>query len=394
VRKRVDIYKKDIALQRKIDSIKNSELSKRNKSTILNFADNCFADGLSMHRVLFYLGHLERVAKWLKKDFEEASKEDIISLLKSIEGMDYSDWSKMNYRIVLKRFYKWAAGGDEYPDTVKWVRTTRKNLNHTLPEELLTEEDIAGLIDAASHPRDKALIFVLYESGCRIGELCSLQLKHVEFDKYGAVLLVEGKTGQRRIRIISSTPQLATWMDVHPLKDKRGSPLWVGIGTRGKNEQIDYASIRALIRRAAKKAGITKRLNPHIFRHSRATHLASALTEAQMNEYFGWVQGSSMPSTYVHLSGRDVDDALLRIHGMKEEKEEKVKLKPKTCVRCGQLNSSVSKFCTKCGAVLDIQTALDLEEEMEEIDNQLTDLLQDEKVQDFLIKRMKEIGIG
>jgi len=34
-----------------------------------------------------------------------------------------------------------------------------------------------------------------------------------------------------------------------------------------------------------------------------------------MCEYFGWIQGSDMPSTYVHLSGRDIDNAILRIHG-------------------------------------------------------------------------------
>lgn len=44
--------------------------------------------------------------------------------------------------------------------------------------------------------------------------------------------------------------------------------------------------------------------------------MANYLTEAQMNDYFGWVQGSGMPSVYVHLSGRDVDDAILKANGI------------------------------------------------------------------------------
>jgi len=44
--------------------------------------------------------------------------------------------------------------------------------------------------------------------------------------------------------------------------------------------------------------------------------MANYLTEAQMNLYFGWVQGSDMPSVYVHLSGRDVDDAILKANGI------------------------------------------------------------------------------
>jgi len=40
------------------------------------------------------------------------------------------------------------------------------------------------------------------------------------------------------------------------------------------------------------------------------------LTEAQIDAYFGWIQGSDMPSIYVHLSGRDVDDAVLKANGI------------------------------------------------------------------------------
>ncbi len=64
-------------------------------------------------------------------------------------------------------------------------------------------------------------------------------------------------------------------------------------------------------------AGIQKRgLYLHLFRHSRATELASYLTEAQMKQYFGWVRNSDTPSVYVHMGGRDVDRALLRYYGV------------------------------------------------------------------------------
>jgi integrase/recombinase XerD len=44
--------------------------------------------------------------------------------------------------------------------------------------------------------------------------------------------------------------------------------------------------------------------------------MANYLTEAQMNVYFGWTQGSDMPGVYVHLSGRDIDDAVLNANGI------------------------------------------------------------------------------
>jgi integrase/recombinase XerD len=47
--------------------------------------------------------------------------------------------------------------------------------------------------------------------------------------------------------------------------------------------------------------------------------MANYLTEAKMNAYFGWIQGSDMPSIYVHLSGRDIDDAVLKANGIIEK---------------------------------------------------------------------------
>ena len=73
--------------------------------------------------------------------------------------------------------------------------------NHTLPEEILAPEDIKGISSAATNPRNRAMVAVLYESGCRIGEFLGLKLKNVEFDIHGAVIIVSGKTGMRRVRV-------------------------------------------------------------------------------------------------------------------------------------------------------------------------------------------------
>jgi len=112
----------------------------------------------------------------------------------------------------------------------------------------------------------------------------------------------------------------------------------------------------------ADKAGIKKKVNPHAFRHARATFLANELTDAQLNEHFGWKQNSDMSSVYVHLSGRDVDKALLKIHGI-EKKEKKEKQKFHTCKRCREKNSPHKKFCGRCGAPLSLKTVLSKEDE-------------------------------
>ena len=199
----------------------------------------------------------------------------------------------------------------------------------------------------------------------------------------------------RRIRIISSVPHLATWIENHPLRDKPDAPVWVGIGTRNKNGAVQYKNVRTLIAKLAEKAGIKKRVNPHMFRHSRATHLANHLTEAQMNQYFGWVQGSDMPSTYVHLSGRDVDGAILNLYGMKEDKKkDRKEFAPVKCPRCGTMNSPGGKFCIKCGMPLDIKAAIEIENERKKMDDIMSTLMKDSEVQRLMARKIKEMGLG
>ncbi|MFQ6052278.1 MAG: hypothetical protein ACE5K4_11395 [Candidatus Hydrothermarchaeota archaeon] len=184
-------------------------------------------------------------------------------------------------------------------------------------------------------------------------------------------------------------------MDVHPQRDNPDAPLGLGTGTRNKNEILTYSNIRVMLKRLGKKAGIKKRLNPYIFRKSRVTHLANYLTEAQMNQYFGWVQGSNMPSIYVHMSGRDVDNTLLKLHGLKkEEPSEKEKLlKPKECPRCKNFNSPTGKFCTRCGIAMDIKTAIELDERRKNIDELMSILVRDPEVQKILIDKITKLRL-
>ena len=121
-----------------------------------------------------------------------------------------------------------------------------------------------------------------------------------------------------------------------------------------RNERFSVGYARSLLKKLAEKAGVKKRVNPHAFRHARATFLAKHLTEAQMKEFFGWVQNSDMPAIYVHLSGRDVDNALLGVYGIKEgEKAKEPTIKIQVCPRCNEKNDPAAKFCRRCYLPLD-----------------------------------------
>jgi len=384
------IYKSQNNFARETERLKASKLSDKTKTQIEDFARIRLAKGSTKLRVVKCMWCLRYLATWMKEDFSNATKGDIIRLISEMDSKGYAPHTVYDFKIVLKMFYKWLLGNDEeFPEVIKWLKPKLKNVKHKLPEELLTVEEAQALANATTNPRDKALLLILYESGCRIGELLYMNLKNIQFDNYGAVLIVNGKTGSRRVRIIASVQVLTQWLAEHPDKDNPNAPLWPGRFARYKPVPSSYPSIIAMLRRAQKACGIRKRIYPHLFRHSRATALATKLTEAQMKEYFGWTQGSEMAATYVHLSGRDVDSALLQMYSIKQTEEDKApKLEIRICNRCKEKNSPTQTFCGKCGNPLDEKTLL-VDPRLEFI----TALMKDEEAREFLTQKAVSLGL-
>jgi len=114
------------------------------------------------------------------------------------------------------------------------------------------------------------------------------------------------------------------------------------------------------------EAGIENPSNPHHYRHSRASYLAKHLTEAQSCEWFGWVQGSDVPANYVHLSGRDIDNAYDGMHGLYEPEDDEEEPQVQECPRYDEMNEPGASFCMRCGYALDQKTAGELEAEVGE----------------------------
>ena len=391
MRERADIYNYERFLERTLANLEHSEIDTQNKTSIRRFHEYCLTQGLSLARTIKYITTMRVIARWLDKPFESTTKEDIIKIVQRIELSNYSDWTKHDYKAMLRIFYRWLRETEEYPEEVSWIKpgTRRKKI---LPEELITEDEVKKMADVATNQRDRAFVLVLYESGCRLGEILSLRIRNVQFDDYGAVLIVSGKTGDRRVRIIASVPALAAWLDIHPNKNDPSAPVWVTLGTRKGDSVLKYSGLKAMLKDLVEKANIRKRVYPYLFRHSRATRLANSLTEAQLKQLFGWTQDSRMASTYIHLSGRDVDEALLRLQGIminNDGMEEKFKFN--VCPRCKNKNSPESKFCNTCGLCLDVTTAMQLEDVRSRADKLITELIKNPKVMEALLETIEKI---
>lgn len=313
--------------QRLISSLKGTEsLSKNNETLIKDFIHKCELEEISKCRLGKYAYLLGRVSEWLGKDLNKTTKKDIEDLVLKIKNEYTNEWTIKDYKVVIRKFYR--SIGKE--DLVSWIKITiKKNLNQNLPNEVYSLEEIDNLIEAGKGPLEKALVSVLYDSGCRISELLNIKIKDISFEEGYAMVNVMGKTGNREIPISKSVPYLSAW---------------INYSKRDKEEYLfpmTYRKVAFALERAFKIAGIDKPFNPHQFRHSRATELAKNLTEAQMNQFFGWSQNSDMARVYVHLSGRDLIPKLV------------MENKARKCLKCGTENPMDLKFCSKCLMPLD-----------------------------------------
>ena len=427
-------------LDRVTDNIETSdEILDRNKDLILDYKQDQVLNGLSEATLLRNTQRLKMVAEQADKPFDEMDKRDVKGLVTWVHEQDYTAETIYTYKNVIKSFWGWLkdVGPDEQPPEVKWIKMSKKNGNgDTLPKDLLTKEDIEAQADAAKNPRDKALIWLLYETGARIGELIDLTVGDIEDRKHGKKIVIDGKTGARRLPLVESVPHLNNWLNKHPNPEK-DAPLWCKIQQGGPTEHLnpnDIADIRdvhgigpsraeqleaagietgtdlvahsaeeladlagvrpvtaqkwlkqfdsdatltsdmqlgyrylreKILQATMDRAGIDKPSNPHHYRHSRASYLATEMTEAQLCEWFGWVQGSDVPAKYVHLSGRDIDNAYDQMHGLYEPDEEEQEPDVIECPRCEELNEPSAAFCMRCGFALDQETAAELEEQVD-----------------------------
>jgi len=318
----------------------------KNAESYTAFLKRTRIEGIGVVRRLNYIRALQALVK--------ANDDFLVSELSSKEIDRFLEYASRNSQATLQlRFYclkKYLEFiGKE--NLLKGIKVPKKQQIKVKASDLLTREDVQSLIEACSSARGRAFISMLYESGARIGEILNIELKDMEFDSNGVLVEINGKTGKRRIRLVESAGYLRKWVTEIRQKHPKAVYLWFG-----EDEFLPskYAATTKFLRKTAKLAGIRKKVNPHIFRHSRASELAQKLREPQLRAFMGWGASSDMPEVYIHLSGRDVDNAILRARGADIEEIKQVnKFKPVKCPNCRADNIPGTAYCMVCDFPLD-----------------------------------------
>lgn len=265
----------------------------------------------------------------LEGHIELANKDDITGYI--LSWVTATESTKATRKIILKKFFAWLGKAELIKDIkVKRVKSRLK------ADDILTIEDVDSLIRHTSSHYYKAMIAFLFESGARYQEAHALQAKDFkETDKGLLVAIPTFKTDYpaRNIVLLYSGQFMRNYF------------IYAALKPDDVVFRYSKVSVRDMLQKIKKEAGITKPISPHKFRHAQATDMVQrGYNEGIIRRKLGWVDNSTMTSNYIHLNDQDVINATLNNAGSDIPKSPMANLKQPESLKIADATLQLSKL--------------------------------------------------
>jgi integrase/recombinase XerD len=236
----------------------------------------------------------------------------------SKRGKQLSQHTVHHYVRVVRRFLGWCRiEGETVNGRPQLPRLAQRVI------EVLSREEIERLELAAPTERDKLIIRLLADTGIRVGELCSLEPTNIiNGSDQRAFLKILGKGAKDRL--VPMAPQLVRRLEryqrVRPA-DARGSKIFLAArrDASGEYGPLTTSGVLQLLRGAADRAGITRRVHPHLLRHSFATEaMRCGMNPVQLAQLLGHSGLRMIEQVYARPNTEDGYEAMMRMLSVEE----------------------------------------------------------------------------
>ena len=295
-----------------VEFIRRVDISETQRQHILLFIDELKMKGFSPFRIMSYSFTLVELAKIVKKGFSTLTAIDFryyVNFLLNVKKNKHSTIREKMMRIRV--FMRWLLDlpPRTTPEPMRWFFTinpkaTKGNKALEILEKVVSEEEYKKLLAVAKHPRDRALLQFMYESGARILEILRVRIKDLNLDDHYAIV-----GGGKRMVPLINTEYIKEWLSIHPNRNNPTAYLFCNL--RNPWKPLSYPAVRKLLNRLTKKAGLGRKVTAHMFRHTRATILAkNSVSPYAMNQVMGWSTSTKMWQVYLHITQKD---ALLEV---------------------------------------------------------------------------------
>ena len=270
-----------------------------------------YQKGLSQNTVDSYISDLTKLSNYLQN--QDLSKTNIDNFFIDMSEFNYSVSTKKRMHSSIKNFLKYINENEDYES----IDISDIKLKSTIKlPEVLSIADIENMINFYNHgtyleSRNRTVIDVLYSTGCRVSELCDINLSDIDLDdKY---LKLKGKGSKQRIVPIGSklNKNLLEYLNVrNTFLQNRGEPLFL---SKSKNK-LDRTAVFRIIKKTAKNISLQTDVHPHTLRHSAATHMLEGGCDLRTVQEFLGHSSVSTTQIYTKVTKEFLEEAFTESH--------------------------------------------------------------------------------
>jgi len=227
------------------------------------------------------------------KKLLEINERDILNYIQGLVNLGKSDTYVNQMLNAIKFYYEVVM---EMPNRFYSIDRPRKK--QELPK-VISKEEVKRLLDAIPNLKHKCIVEAIYSAGLRRSELLNLKPRHID-SKRMVIKVEHGKGGKDRLTLLS--PRLLNNLRAYYKEYRPKEYLFEGLG----GGQYSSTSVRIIINKGVKRAGITQHVTPHVLRHSFATHLLEANTDLRYIQSLLGHGSTKTTEVYTHVATKNI----------------------------------------------------------------------------------------
>ncbi len=275
---------------------------------------------LSSNSVDAYIRDVQQLALFAenqKKTEIQIDKSDLSEFVAAISKSGKAARSQARIISGIKAFFKYLIMEDYIKaDPTELLEAPKIGMK--LPDTLSVEEidKLISAIDLSKEQgeRNRAMLEILYSCGLRVSELITLKLSNISFAE--GFIKVVGKGNKERLAPIGSTALKYLNIYLNEVRNhqkiQKGHEDIVFLNRRGK--QLTRVMIFTIIKQLAEKISLKKKISPHTFRHSFATHLIQGGADLRAVQEMLGHESITTTEIYTHLDKEYLKEAIISFH--------------------------------------------------------------------------------
>jgi len=252
------------------------------------------ARGYSERTVKAYLGHVQRFMQFVQEGRVPWDEQTLMRYNLHLQERSFSH-AYINQAISAIAFYLRHVCVSA-PLSVDYARPKREQ---KLPN-VLSMREVISVLDAVTNPKHRALLYLTYASGLRVGEVVRLKPQDLDADRQ-TVKVRQGKGRKDRYTLLSS----AAHREVSRYLTAERPQFWLFPGQDARKPLTERAA-QKVFEQALRKSGVKKEVSIHSLRHSFATHLLEAGTDIRYIQELLGHRNMKTTERYTHVSVRDI----------------------------------------------------------------------------------------